>query len=134
MCQVSVSTLQPHRYSFHLTHHYLRSAVYCVSFSRHGVSSSTNVKPPRPTRASRRTVKGMPEGELEVDSQNGLFHFREGSRKLQGIPKGEGKSEKSVPLDANMDSCDNVLLASRPGPGESRMGSPRNTKVRLIRC
>jgi len=134
VCQVSVSTPQPHRYSFHLTHHCLRSAVYCVSSSRHRVPSSTNVNPPRLTRASRRTVKGMPEGELEVGSQNGLFHLREDSRKLQGIPKGEGNSKKSDPLGTNLDSCDNVLLASRPGSGESRVGSPRNAKVRLIRC
>ena len=83
VCKVSVSTLQSHEYSFHLTTSSQDRCLLCQSLPL-TVSSSTNAEPPRPTRSSRRSVKGMSKGELEVDSQKRLFLPREYSRNLRG--------------------------------------------------
>ena len=124
VCEMPVSTLLPRWKSFHLTPRCLRVALYCVSPSRHTVSSNTN--PGLPTYTFRCTVQGMPKGPLEVGSQHDLSHPRPGSQRIRGNLQAEGNIEKSRSLDGRLESYDSFLLASCPGSGESRMGSPRH--------
>jgi rubredoxin len=84
--------------------------------------SNTN---PNPLRA----VQGVPKTTLEDGPQSRL-RARSRTTEPQGISRRKGAAEESRSVDQRLVSRDVCVFAYRSGPGEPRMGSPPNTRVR----